>query len=70
MYKRQADGSIRLNWRLVHLRLALIDYVVVHELSHLRVMDHSPRFWATVQSVLPDYAALRGDLRRLPVAHG
>ncbi len=65
-----ADGSIRLNWRLVHLRLALIDYVVVHELSHLRVMDHSPRFWATVQSVLPDYAALRGDLRRLPVAHG
>ena len=65
-----ADGSIRLNWRLVHLRLALIDYVVVHELSHLLVMDHSPRFWATVQTVLPDYAVLRGELRRLPVAHG
>lgn len=59
----RADGSIRLNWRLVHFRLPVIDYVVVHELSHLRVMDHSPRFWDTVQSVVPDYAALRGQLR-------
>ena len=62
-----ADGSIRLNWRLVHLRLAVIDYVVVHELSHLRVMDHSPRFWDTVESVVPDYGALRGDLRQQTV---
>jgi len=58
-----ASGSIRLNWRLLHLRLAVIDYVVVHELSHLRVMDHSPRFWATVRTVLPDYAALRRQLK-------
>ncbi|MDB5963506.1 MAG: family peptidase, partial [Polaromonas sp.] len=43
-----ADGSIRLNWRLIHFRQSVIDYVVVHELSHLRVMDHSPRFWDTV----------------------
>jgi predicted metal-dependent hydrolase len=58
-----ADGSIRLNWRLVHFRPSVIDYVVVHELSHLRVMDHSPRFWDTVASVMPDYAALRGQLK-------
>ena len=58
-----ADGSIRLNWRLVHFNQAVIDYVVVHELSHLRVMDHSPRFWDTVRSVVPDYAALRGQLK-------
>ena len=58
-----ADGSIRLNWRLIHLRPAVIDYVVVHELSHLRVMDHSPRFWDTVRSVVPDYAQLRGQLK-------
>lgn len=58
-----ADGSIRLNWRLVHFRQSVIDYVVVHELSHLRVMDHSPRFWDTVRTVVPDYAELRGQLK-------
>jgi predicted metal-dependent hydrolase len=57
------DGSIRLNWRLVHFSPAVIDYVVVHELSHLRVMDHSPRFWDTVRTVVPDYATLRGQLK-------
>jgi predicted metal-dependent hydrolase len=57
------DGSIRLNWRLIHFRMAVIDYVVAHELSHLRVMDHSPRFWETVRSVVPDYAELRGQLK-------
>lgn len=58
-----ADGSIRLNWRLIHFRQSVIDYVVVHELSHLRVMDHSPRFWETVRAVVPDYAELRGQLK-------
>ena len=58
-----ADGSIRLNWRLIHFKQSVIDYVVVHELSHLRVMDHSPRFWDTVRTVVPDYAALRSQLK-------
>jgi predicted metal-dependent hydrolase len=58
-----SDGTIRLNWRLVHFRLPVIDYVVAHELSHLRVMDHSPRFWDTVASVVPDYERLRGQLK-------
>ncbi|MDP3651827.1 MAG: SprT family zinc-dependent metalloprotease [Rhodoferax sp.] len=59
----RTDGSIRLNWRLIHFRQPVIDYVVAHELSHLRVMDHSPRFWDTVRSVVPDYADLRGQLK-------
>ena len=59
----KSDGSIRLHWRLVHFRPEVIDYVVAHELSHLRVMDHSPRFWDTVRSVVPDYAELRGQLK-------
>lgn len=62
----KSDGSIRLNWRLLHYRPAVIDYVVAHELSHLRVMDHSPRFWDTVASVMPDYAGLRNQLREEP----
>lgn len=58
-----ADGSIRLNWRLVHFALPTIDYVVTHELAHLREMNHSPRFWDVVRSVLPGYEQARGELR-------
>jgi predicted metal-dependent hydrolase len=58
-----SDGVIRLNWRLIHFGLPVIDYVVAHELSHLRVMDHSPRFWDTVATVVPNYAELRGQLK-------
>ncbi len=57
------DGTIRLNWRLVHFPMHTIDYVVVHELSHLRVMDHSPQFWGVVGSVMPDYAQRRAQLK-------
>jgi len=56
-------GAIRLNWRLLHFSPAVIDYVVVHELSRLRFMDHSPDFWATVKAVIPDHAALRRQLK-------
>ena len=58
-----SNGAIRLNWRLIHFRQQVIDYVVVHELSHLRVMDHSPRFWSTVESIMPDYVQRKGLLK-------
>jgi predicted metal-dependent hydrolase len=58
-----ADGKIRLNWRLIHFSLPLIDYVIAHELSHLREMNHSPRFWATVQSVFPEFQLAKKALR-------
>lgn len=62
-----ADGSIRLNWRLIHLSMEMIDYVVVHELSHLRHMDHSPQFWDVVASVMPDHDQRRQALKRAAV---
>lgn len=67
-----ADGSIRLNWRLIHFALPTIDYVVAHELAHLREMNHSPRFWDVVRSVMPDYEQARGLLKdeNLPVLDG
>lgn len=57
------DGKIRLNWRLIHFALPMIDYVVAHELSHLREMNHSPRFWATVQSIFPEFQVAKKALR-------
>ncbi len=59
-----ADGRIRLNWKLIHFSLPLIDYVIAHELSHLREMNHSPQFWATVQSIFPDFEAAKKALRQ------
>ena len=58
-----ADGSIRLSWRLIHFGLPSIDYVVAHELAHLREMNHSPRFWDVVRSVVPDYQRTREVLK-------
>ena len=62
-----ADGTIRLNWRLIFLSMDMVDYVVVHELSHLRHMDHSPRFWDVVASVMPDHRERRQALRQVAV---
>src|SRR5471032_2659947 len=58
------ERTIRLNWRLIHFALPLIDYVVAHELSHLLEMNHSPRFWATVESIYPDYDGAKQALRK------
>jgi predicted metal-dependent hydrolase len=58
-----ADGAIRLNWRLIHFAMPSIDYVVAHELAHLREMNHSPRFWDVVRSVMPDFEQVRGTLK-------
>ncbi len=51
----KADGTLRLNWRLVFLDPTLVNYVLAHELAHTREMNHSARFWAVVAELCPDY---------------
>lgn len=61
-----SDGKIRLNWRLIHFPLSIIDYVVAHELAHLREMNHSARFWETVASIFPEFREARHTLKNHP----
>jgi len=61
-------GLIRLNWRLAHLPVELSDYVVAHEVSHLREMNHSGRFWALVESLYPDWRNAREQLEHAGAA--
>jgi predicted metal-dependent hydrolase len=60
-----ADGVIRLNWRLVHFPLELIDYVIAHEVAHLKELNHSAGFWSTVGELMPGYREARERLRAL-----
>ena len=53
-----------LNWRLIQVPLRLLDYVVVHELAHLREMNHSRRFWRLVAACCPRHVEAREWLKR------
>ena len=59
------DGTLRFNWRTVMLPTRLIEYVVVHELAHLKLKNHSADFWGLVTRVLPDAQQRRRDLRTI-----
>lgn len=56
-------GTLSFNWKLMLAPPAVLDYVVVHELCHLKHMDHSPAFWQAVEAVLPGYKELRKWLK-------
>ena len=49
------SGTISLNWRLIQTPASVSDYICLHELVHLRQMNHSPGFWREVERVCPDY---------------
>ena len=57
------DGHISVNWRLVRMPDWVRDYVLIHELMHLRRMDHSPKYWTLVASACPEYQEARRWLR-------
>jgi predicted metal-dependent hydrolase len=62
-----AYGSVRLNVQMIKLPPRLIDYVVVHELAHLRELNHSAAFWRVVESACPDYKSLRAELKAIAI---
>lgn len=62
-----ARGVVSLNWQLVKLSLPLIDYVVIHELAHLKQMNHSAAFWGVVESACPDHKECRKALGKIRI---
>lgn len=58
-------GELRLNWRLVGAHLSLVDYVIAHELCHLRWHDHSARFWRELRRVMPDHLSRERELAQM-----
>lgn len=58
-------GNISLNYNLLKFRKEVIDYVIVHELCHLRQLNHSRKFWNEVAQILPQYKSLKKELKKL-----
>lgn len=59
-----ASGAVSLNWRLILAPESVRDYIIHHELMHLREMNHSPRFWACVEGVFPGWRAAEAWIKR------
>lgn len=64
-----AKGDLSFNYQLVFLPEKLVDYVIVHELCHLKELNHSPRFWSLVAETMSDHKQLRRELRSLIIRH-
>lgn len=57
------DGRVIFNWRIIQAPLEIVDYVIIHELCHLKHMNHSKQFWNSVASLCPNYKELRKWLK-------
>lgn len=57
-------GNLNFNYKIALLPEKMVDYIVVHELCHLREFNHSKNFWALVTKTIPDYAHIRRELRK------
>jgi predicted metal-dependent hydrolase len=64
----EPSGRIRINWATMQLRPTLVDYVLAHELAHLKEPHHGPAFWNLLGRVQPDYVERRTELARAGVS--
>ena len=62
-----SKGNLNFNYKIIYLKPALADYLIVHELCHLGQLNHSKKFWALVFKTIPNYVKINRELRRTPV---
>ena len=62
-----SKANINFNYKIIYLRPALADYLIVHELCHLGELNHSRRFWDLVKKTIPDFVEINKELRRTPI---
>jgi predicted metal-dependent hydrolase len=62
-----SKGNLRINWRIIQAPMGIVNYIVVHEMTHLLHKGHAKKFWAAVGRVMPDYETKRKELRRIGV---
>ena len=60
-----AKGELRFNWRLIQAEMGIVDYVVVHEMAHLKVLNHSAKYWRLVEQIMPDYQVYHDALNEV-----
>jgi predicted metal-dependent hydrolase len=58
-----ADGRLSFNYRLIRFREKVVDYVIIHELCHLKELNHTKKFWDLVERFCPDYKSLKRELK-------
>ena len=61
------EGNLNFNYKIVHLPPELADYIIAHELCHLKEMNHSERFWTLVEKAIPDRKKAQKEFRRYPL---
>jgi len=62
------DGSVRFSWTIVMFDDEVVDYLIAHELTHLKYMDHSERFWKALEAIMPTYVQAEAKLTHASVA--
>ena len=59
--------NLNFNYKIIYLRPVFADYLIVHEICHLKEFNHSRRFWELVAKTIPDYAIINKELRKMPI---
>ena len=62
-----SKGNLNFNYKIIYLKPAFADYLIVHELCHLGELNHSKKFWALVGKIIPDYAKINKELKRMHI---